>query len=334
MISKIYKSTISFLLTLSLIVGGISILKVSADSTTVQPDVVVTKISDGSTPFDIVAANGNDISNNNNLVRNGDVTNYQFDFSLNDPAGGVQLPYSNYTMTTQPLPVGLRWQALPAGCTGTGSMLTGDGLTAATKSIMICNIGSFTAGNASQINASVTTLPIAPSGTQFNANAVVKIDGSANTGTNIGNPNDTTLNPLVTTTSSLKVDLVKTASNPYNGAKVIDGQLGFLFAHGLGIKLKKGSEAPALPMTLTDDISSVSPNAKFVECGVSNAATRWGFNAPWGKLSDNLSTPQQSVVDSGAIACTPSSGNPKIINISITGTDLNPIQYPTIDLLH
>jgi hypothetical protein len=105
----------------------------------------------------------------------------------------------------------------------------------------------------------------------------------------------------------------------------------------LGIKLKPGSEPPALPITFQEDISAINPNAKLFSCGVSGAfdttANAWIYatSMPLGKIGQNsawTNTVDNSVQDSGTINCTPQSGNSQIIDITIDNVATNPTTYP------
>lgn len=328
--SKLSKLFIASILTVSLSLGGLSSLKTFADSSTTTPGITISKLFDGVAPFDSVAGNGNDTGNNNNIVRAGQITAYRFTLSLNDPLAGTPTPYSNFTFTSSPLPIGFRWQSLPLFCSGAGSAITGDGTT--TPSILTCNTGTKNTGDVFVVNASVFTLPTVVNNTTLVFSAKTTVSGTTN--------NATADAPVVQATVLPKIDVQKSGSY-FSGSKTIDGVPGYVFFNGLGIKLKPGSESPTLPMTLTDDISSISPNAKFLGCGVSGTQSpitnNWyyGINMPLGKLGQASAwqaasnDPAQSVVDSGTINCTPRTADPKTVDISIDGVNSNPSSYPT-----
>jgi uncharacterized repeat protein (TIGR01451 family) len=305
-------------------------LLVKASPATTVPGITITKLFDGVAPFDAVAGNGNDTSNNNNIVRAGQITAFKFTLSLNDPLAGTPTPYNNFTFTSSPLPIGFRWQALPLFCSGPGSAITGDGKL--TPSILTCNTGTKNTGDVFTVSASVFTMPTVINNTPLFYSATASVSGSTNTA--LANA------PVVTATVLPKIDVQKSGSY-FAGSRTVDGVPGYIFFNGLGIKLKPGSESPALPMTLTDDISSISPNAKFLGCGVSGSlspvtnAWYYGINMPLGKLGQpsNWQTasndPAQSVVDSGTINCTPRTADPKTIDISIDNVNTNPASYPS-----
>jgi hypothetical protein len=300
------------------------------DASTTTPGLTVVKLFDGSTPFDASAGNGSDTSATNDIVRAGQATGYKFDLSLNDPAAATPTAYNNYTFTTDGLPVGFRWQAVPPLCSGAGSTITGDGLTAATKSILKCNIGTKMTGDVFSVQAAVFTMPIVANNAVLSFNTTVTVDGTTNTVTKPA--------PQVTATTLPKIDLQKSGAVSV-GSKNVGGVPGFVYAHGLGIKLKPGSEVPALPLTLTDDISAINPNAKLLGCDISGAYSAvtgsypYAPNMPLGNQAivptHTVTSPVKvGVFNSGTITCTPQSGNPQIADISISNVATNPITYP------
>jgi hypothetical protein len=152
---KIFILFSSFVVTIGF--SGLQNIDLSAGPMTTVPGITITKLFDGSAPFDTVAGTGNDLNGNNGVVRAGQGTGYKFDFSLNDPNAGTPTPYNNFTYTSDPLPLGFRFQSLPLVCTGAGSSLTGDGITI--PQVMVCNMGTKNTGDVFSINATVFTLP-------------------------------------------------------------------------------------------------------------------------------------------------------------------------------
>jgi hypothetical protein len=327
---RLSKIIVASILAASLSLTGLSTLTSYADASTTIPGITISKLFDGVAPFDAVAGNGNDTGSNNDIVRAGQIAAFKFTLSLNDPLAGTPTPYNNFTFTSSPLPIGFRWQSIPLLCTGPGSSITGNGTTI--PSVLTCNTGTKNTGDVFVVNASVFTMPTVINNTTLIFSANTTVSGSANTSTANA--------PVVQATVLPKIDVQKSGSY-FAGSKTVDGVPGYIFFNGLGIKLKPGSESPALPITLTDDISSISPNAKFLGCGVSGSLSpvtnNWyyGINMPLGKLgqTSNWQTasndPTQSVVDSGTINCTPRTADPKTVDISIDNVNTNPNSYPT-----
>jgi uncharacterized repeat protein (TIGR01451 family) len=307
---------------------SISNLPAFADATTTTPGITIVKLFDGSAPFDAAAGNGNDTGNANDIVRAGQVTAYKFDLSLNDPNAGTPTPYTNFKFVSDPLPLGFRWQSLPLLCAGAGSAITGDGIT--TQSILTCNTGTKNTGDVFSVQAAVFTLPTVVNNTVLSFGATASVTGSTNTATSPA--------PEVVATVLPKIDVQKSGAQ-FFGSKNLNGVDGFVYAHGLGIKLKPGSEIPTLPLTLTDDVSTINPNAKFVGCGVSGTQSSvlggswvYSLNMPLGKTGqysawDN--NVNNSVKDSGTISCPTQSGNDQLANISISGVDAMASTFPS-----
>jgi uncharacterized repeat protein (TIGR01451 family) len=330
-ISKILSKTYSIFTLFSIVAIAtpftLTSILVKAGPTSTVPGITISKLFDGTAPFDAAAGTGNDTIGNNDIVRAGQGTGYKFDLSLNDPNAGTPTPYNNYTFTTNPLPLGFRWQNLPLVCSGPGSALTGDGVT--TQQVMVCNMGTKNTGDVFTLNATVFTLPTVINNTTHAVGATVSVSGTTNTTNATG--------PVITATVKPKLDLQKSGAQ-FFGSKVVGGQPGGLWTFGLGIKLKPGSEPPTLPITFQDDISAINPQAKLFSCGVSgtydSGATAWMYatDMPLGKVGQSsawVNTTANAVQDSGTISCTPQSGNSQIIDISLNGVATNPATYPT-----
>jgi SdrD B-like domain len=327
-IQKNSKKLLAASIVFAMLSSGLSTLKLLADATTTVPGITIVKLFDGSAPFDLAAGNGNDTGANNGIVRAGQVTAYKFDLSLNDPNAGTPTPYNNFKFISTPLPLGFRWQSLPLLCAGAGSAITGDGIT--TQSILTCNTGTKNTGDVFSVQAAVFTLPTVVNNTVLSFDATASVSGTANTVTSPA--------PEVVATVLPKIDVQKSGAQ-FFGSKNVGGVDGFVYAHGLGIKLKPGSEIPTLPLTFTDDVSAINPNAKFIGCGVSGTQSSviggawvYSLNMPLGKTGqfsawDN--NVNNSVKDSGAITCPTQSGNDQLANISISGVDTMTSTFPS-----
>ena len=294
-----------------------------ADASTTVPGIKITKLFDGTVPFDSNDLSGNDSSGNNNRVRAGQLVSYRFDFSINDPLASTPTPYQNISFTTTPLTLGYTWDKLPLFCSGVGSAITGDGIT--TPSVLICNSGTHSTGDAWSITANVRALPTLVDGSTFVFDATVKADTVPNT--------DKDTAPVITGTAAPKIDVQK-GSATWRGTKVIGGKPGGVYTYGIGIKLKPGSELPKLPITLTDDISGLGPTAQFYDCGLNgtyaNGILYHSPSFPYGKpgLWDNVNNGglTTSVEDSGTISCIATGQS---VAITIDGVKTNPATFPT-----
>ena len=292
--------------------------------------MAITKITDGTAPFDAVAGPGNDIDRNNGMVRAGNSTIYDLSMNLNDPTASAPTPYNNFTVTSSPLPLGFRWKMPPVCALNTASVITGDGIT--TPSILKCDLGTRSTGATFTIPVEVLTLP----SVQDDAVLAFNITASADTVPNTG----TSLAPTVIANVLPKIDINKTAPS-YLSPKKINGVDGRLYSYGLGIKYKAGSEVVKLPITLTDDISGISPNAKLVSCAINTPQNV--NNLPVGSIASSqgyydqfpyssigvLNSSYYAVADSGTIECTPNSANSQLIDIKIDNVNTNPSTYPS-----
>jgi hypothetical protein len=315
---------------LNLGLAGMFIPAAQAGLAETFPKVTITKIQDGQAPFDAAAGPGNDTGPDNGEVRAGQLTKYQFAFNILDATAQDPEPRNDVTFTSDPLPLGLRWDKLPSSCDGPGSSITGDGV--ATPSVLVCNMGTWNTGSAWVVSANVRALPTATDSTVFKVAGTVRATGVTNTGT------DTSPNVIVRTQP--RIDLVKNAPI-FFGSKNVDGADGFVYGYGMGVKYRAGSEAVKLPMTWSDDYSRVHPQAKFLGCAVAgfnepvSGLNVWAVSQPLGKFDegawkgDSRNTKDRAVQDSGAITCTP--GAAQTVAVSVSGTNTNPDFYPNTD---
>jgi hypothetical protein len=298
----------------------------SADGATTVPDVVITKIFDGLVPFDAATGRGNDVARDNGLVRAGDLAGYRFDYSLNDPRATEPTPYDGVTMASEPLPLGFVFDALPATCTGRGSGVAGDGVKA--PSVLTCNMETRITGQAWSMTAAVRALPTVVDGT----NATVA--GTISAADVAARRSDAAA--TITATSLPKLDIQK--GHPrFAGTATVDGVLGYRYVYPVGIKMKLGSEVPALPITFTEDFTDLPRGTKFIGCGVSgeaiNSGVDWayGFGMPSGRLGSlypPYDVPERQVEDSGRVRCE-SSGRTTVA-FTIDDAHVNPEHYPTL----
>jgi hypothetical protein len=295
------------------------------------PGVTINKTQDGQAPFDAAAGPGNDIAANNGVVRAGQLTKYQLAFNILDGTAATPEDRTNVTFTAEPLPLGLTWDRLPTSCDGAGSAINGDGIT--TPSVLVCNMGTWQTGSAWVMNANVRALPTAADGTTFQVAGSIAATDVPNVGS--------ASSPVVTVRTQPRIDLVKNAPI-FFGSKKVDGQDGFVYAYGMGIKYRPGSEVVATPITWTDDLALVHPSAKFLGCVPSgfnepvSGFNVWAYGQPYGKFGAGAwtgyvnNTKERSVADSGSIACTATGQS---VSVSVAGINTNPSFYPTMDFV-
>ena len=310
-----------------------STIPTSNASTTAQLGIAVVKLFDGTAPFDANDLSGNDSSVNNNRVRAGQLVSYKFNLSLNDPQAADPTPYNNVGFETSPLAIGYVWDRVPTFCSGSGSRITGDGV--ATFSVLECNTGTHKTGDAWNLTANVRALPTLIDGSTYTFNTTISANEVVNT--------TTVTSPIITGTSSPKIDLQKTGA-VFSGTRVVDGVAGGVYNYGIGIKLLAGSEIPSTPMTFTDDISGVHPLARYAGCAtnlgnysvggvdgfqsgtIANGLQPYVPSQPAGQNYWNYEPYNiQTTYKSNAPTCTNTGQN---ISVSVN-PEVNPPTYPT-----
>ncbi len=311
--------------------AGLSVSAAQAGVNETFPKVLIVKTEDGQAPFDATAGPGNDTGNNNGEVRAGQLTKYKLNFSVTDSTVTTDPGENrnNVTFTSDELPLGVVWDKRPSTCLVPGSSISGDGI--ATPSVLLCNMGTWTTGSAWVVTANVRALPSAEDGTKFVVSGTL-------TATDVPRSDSASSEAVVVRTQP-RIDLVKNAPI-FFGAKKIDGVDGYVYAYGMGVKYRPGSETVKLPMTWSDDYSSVHPDAKFLGCTIAgtnepvSGFNVWAIAQPLGKLNfgawngDFRDTKARAVQDSGRISCTDSGGN---VSVSVDGVATNPDWYPTED---
>jgi uncharacterized repeat protein (TIGR01451 family) len=304
-----------------------------AGPASLQPEIVISRVSTGATPWDATSFNpstganaGTDADAGNDIVRTGQLTNFRFDLNLNDPQALDVEVHGNYTVTINPLPLGFIWDALPSVCTGAGSAVTGDGKASPSK--LVCNMGAKSTGDSFFMAGNVRALNSAHNGDSFQLTATVKVDDTNNV--------DTKQSVLTYATSSPRWDLTKRFSGVQSYTTFPDKtgvtRSGMVLRYNIGIKGPAGGGAEPLkePIVIRDDISGVSPNAVFYpyQPGTWDAClpNYWGGPLPYGSLSIYNDT-QYAVGNSGTVSC-PHAPNAQTLDINVTGLDFSPAKYP------
>ncbi|MEM7113811.1 MAG: GEVED domain-containing protein [Chloroflexota bacterium] len=248
---------------------------------------------------------GCDFSDTDNVVRTNDGVIYTFSYSLNDGSDNVVLDST--------LPLGMVWDVLPGFCNPATSSITGDGVS--TPSVLVCDRGTQTGSEDLPFPAKV--LGDNPNGTMH----------------------DVSFNVIGDTTPSATSDPVQievTAAPRWNVRKELrastlqtDGSgnpTGYLLSFYYYVELwrqgdvdpRVGNELLDDPITFTDDLGQVSPNATLVSCN-DNARVNNTYDP---------SEPEQSVIDGGTTLCSQTSAGGDIA-ITITGADTSLNHYPT-----
>lgn len=289
----------------------------------------------GVAPFDSDNAPGNDSSAFNSVIRTNDVISYKFEIVvLNDDATNIVL-----RLSTGP---GLELD-LPAFCRETGvapaSSLSGDSITGYS---IICNVGDISQG--SQV---LYTLPATVVPEQANGSAVSLLTASVESDQTVP---DLFAGATDTVSASPKFDLIKDDHSRLLGRHSgPNGEDGVVYAFSLEVATRnqgKGNELVTAPLSFTDDLSGVSPNAllyegwtgAYADACVPNQAG--GFPRLWQNPRGNTQASdggpggsgsgpaENSVWNSGDIDCTlPGPGGTS--TITIAGADLTGRHYPT-----
>lgn len=244
---------------------------------------------------------GCDFSDMDNLVRTHDGVIYTFSYSLNDVSDNVVLDST--------LPLGMVWDVLPGFCDPATSSITGDGITS--PSVLVCDRGTRTGSEDLPFRAKV-------------------LGSNAN-----GTTHDVSFNVTGDTTPSVTSDTVQievTATPRWNVRKELrnatlatDGS-GYTLSYYYYVELwrqgaidpRVGNEILDDPITFTDDIGQISPNATFISCN-DNARVNNTFDP---------SNAEQSVINGGTTTCSQTSPGDNI-SVTITGANTTLEHYPT-----
>ena len=261
---------------------------------------------------------GNDDSDSNGAVRNGDNIGYKIQVSLN---GSL----TSNVISTVTLSAGQTFQQIPSKCKS-GSLISPDKLT------LTCNIGSLSEGVLVTFIANAKIPASTLNNTSVNASISTTADG-ANTAT------DST--PFTITTGAPKVNLIKVVldrGKPFDTIDPVSSEPGKVVRYGIGVYGDKGSEElDGSPIFFTDDLSYVTnppKTYKLYDWGTSPACgqnTNKGALLPYGSIGILPSSiDRNSVTDSGTFACNQAGGAGTSIDVSISGYDSSGESVPRL----
>ena len=266
---------------------------------------------------------GCDFSLDDDLVRNNDGVSYVFSVQV-DPPG------DNVTLTTQLQP-GLVWDSLPTQCNPLTSSLTGDG-SATSPSLLVCNLG-FQSAYAEDLNFVARVLGDNPNGTT-----------SGLASAEFGGPDspsiidDLSAVPDVTLTSAPRLNLRKSLLT--FRSQTVNGVLGVAVFYTYWLETWQqdtngnptddpnpllGNEVVTQPITFTEDLSAISPNAFVAGCSVNPGTSGTYPLSPF-----NPADPDASVLDAGTNSC--SATGPTAtgsVTVTHTGADLSLSHSPS-----
>lgn len=247
---------------------------------------------------------GCDFSQNNGIVRTNDSVVYSYDYSVNGLAEDITL--------TATAPMGTTWNVLPAFCLSGSSLNTGDGV--ATASVITCKRGIQTLGTAESLPFTATVL-----GSTNNA-TILTASGSVSGPTSV---TATATAPTVTVSAAPHFNLRQTYSN--YAAYRLNSVVGYRIEYRAMIETyddsvpaayapRYGSAALSTPITFTDVVSQISPNAVLQSCA---------------KISD---TSGSGGGNGGTITCTQSAAGQDIaVSVANANTTLSQWTTPPSD---
>ena len=243
---------------------------------------------------------GCDFSQTNNIVRTNDSVVYSYNYNVNGASEDVTI--------TATAPLGTVWNVLPAFCNAGSSLNAGNGTTS--QSVITCKRGIQSAGTSESLPFTLTVL-----GSTNNATALVA------SGTVVG--------PSSTTAAANAPNVTVTAAPHYNLRKAYSSYSAFTQSGVPGYRIdyraymevyddsvpaaynpRYGSEALSSPITFTDVVSQISPNALFISCA---------------KISDPTGS---NGGNGGSVACSQAAAGQNI-SVTVTGADTTLRQYAT-----
>lgn len=222
----------------------------------------------GTAPFDGGAGPGQDASGSDDQVRAYDTVTYPWTINVNSDVSGPTEDFDAVTFV-QTLPTGLSWTAgdIPAYCKGSGWSIVGRTLTC-----VYAPSGGGHTGSALNITLTAHADGV-PDDTVATAAA-----GSASSTVTAGaftSVPATSAAPAVTIRAAPWLDMFKrtpAASIAPSGDPL---GAGYYLAYPIGVQIppsrqssygRRGFQMPAAPVTFTDTLTGISPNAQFVSC--------------------------------------------------------------------
>ncbi|HST38380.1 MAG TPA: hypothetical protein VLK58_02670, partial [Conexibacter sp.] len=267
----------------------------AADAAPRSLDLAVTQLT-GTPSFDATAGPGRDVGTADAVVRSNDRVTYQIEFNVNDDAAGSSVG-RNVTIT-QTLPEGLSWTRLPATCLTSGVTPASrlDGRT------IVCNVGDVPTGTA-------RTLSLQAKVDELRNGTVLTPAAGSTTVVADGAPERSATPAPVTVSSIPRVDMVKSAPTVATGT--VGGEAGYLLRYPVSVRIPDfggrgliGYEPPAAALSLADDFSEVSPNARFVDCAAGSGGSWSCADAGGKRVAIDLTLNDPNRISSGMLAST------------------------------
>ncbi len=314
------------------LLSALMIMPVSAHA---APDVsaLFTRTT-GVAPFDADNTPGNDSGPDNTIIRTNDTINYSFEVAVRDD------DVTNLTMRLN-VSAGLQ-VTLPAFCLESGvSPVSSISGSETTGFDIICNVGNIREGSQVIYALPATVIPEQANGSTVSlSGATIESDQT---------PLESFSGFSDTVSAEPRLDLIKDGHTRLIGVRPgPSGESGVLYAFSLLVATQNngiGSELVTAPLTFTDDLAGVAPNALLFQGwpgAFSNACvpndTR-GFPLLWrnpigntqvsdgGPGGDRAGPAIQSVFNSGTLSCTGSTPG-GTASVTITGADLSGRHFP------
>lgn len=276
---------------------------------------------------------GNDAGPNDSIIRTNDIISYKFEVLVQ----GGDATNIVFNLSFSP---GLTL-SLPAFCRQPLSTISGN---AATGYSVVCNVGNV--GEGSQV---LYSLPAKVAPDRANNSTVSILSASVQSDQT---PQESFTGATDTVSARPRLDLVKTGHTRLIGRRPgPSGEDGVVYVFPIIVNAEgdaKGNELVTAPISFTDDLSGVSPNARLYEgwagtppsaCGPNYSITGYQLwsQIPRGstQISDGgpggagAGPADYSVWNSGDIQCSPTTTGGETTTVTITGADLSGSHQPT-----
>ena len=293
----------------------------------------------GTAPFDTNNLPGNDSSPSNNIIRTNDIISYKFEVAISN--GDAK----NITLRLKTSP-GLNIE-LPAFCMKSNvaplSLIIGDSLNGYS---IICNVGDLREGSQVLYSIPAVVTPEAANRSNIEVFSVsIESDQSAQ---------EVFTGVIDIVSARPMLDLIKNDHTRLMGRRAgPNGEDGVVYVFSIQVATQnqaRGNELVIEPISFTDDLSNISPNARLFEgwSGAPTSACAPNYSSHWFRLWHNPYSYVQtaggghggagsgrldrSVWNSGSISCTDTKPG-GITTITITGADLSGNHYPSEDVV-
>ncbi len=258
--SRFLRPPRSGLLALTLAVAAVVLAPAAASADPIS-DVALQSMTDGTTPFDASGGPGRDENASNGQVRSYDTVTFAWTVNVNSTTGASES--FDRVEFTQTLPDGLSWVAanVPLYCQGPGWDIAGQTLTC----IYVPAGGTGSTGTTLNftLSAQADGEPDGTVATSAAGSTSVTVSSGATTSSAA-----TATAPPVTIRSAPFLDMYKRspAGSVAPGGYYVDYTVGLQVAQRTSTLERRGFLMPNAPVTFTDDLSGISPNAQFVSC--------------------------------------------------------------------